>query len=332
MEFTDKRCPVCGVPFQEGDDIVVCPECGTPQHRTCYERLGKCANAEHHGEDFSWNENEEKESAAFAICPHCGAKNPKDAIFCNACATPLTNNNTTDNSNQQQAQSHQFEYGPQGVPFGGFGSFTHDTFYANNGIAPTDKVADNVTVDDAEKFVKSNYLYYIPLFRNIKRFGRSRFNFSAAIFSGAWFLYRKLYVLGTVFTALSFLCMFAESFFLEVFADTYSSILQTLGTTGVTSYDIVQYAFTSGKLSTYELIGFIIPPITSFMRIVIMIVGGCIANRSYYKHSVKKIKKIKSENPANLTEALGSAGGTSYVGPIIVAVCYVALNIIATVM
>lgn len=330
MEFKDKRCPVCGVPFQENDDIVVCPECGTPQHRICYERIGKCANAEHHGENFSWNEK--AESAAFAICPHCGEKNAPDAIFCNSCATPLTNNSENSSNRQQEAQSHQYEYGPQGMPFGGFGSFTHDAFYANNGIASTDKVADDVTVGDAEKFVKSNYLYYIPLFRNIKRFGRSRFNFSAAIFSGAWFLYRKLYVIGAVFSALSFLCIFAESFFFDVFNNTYSNIAQTLGTTGVTSYDIVQYAFTSGNLSTYELIGFIIPPLASFMRILIMIVGGCIANRSYYNHSIKRIKKIKSESPDDLKEALGNAGGTSYVGPIIIAVSYIALNIIATVM
>ena len=26
-------CPVCKKQFEDGDDIVVCPECGTPHHR-----------------------------------------------------------------------------------------------------------------------------------------------------------------------------------------------------------------------------------------------------------------------------------------------------------
>ena len=30
MEFTQYNCPVCETEFENGDDVVVCPECGTP--------------------------------------------------------------------------------------------------------------------------------------------------------------------------------------------------------------------------------------------------------------------------------------------------------------
>ena len=30
MDFLGKKCPVCSKNFHEDDDIVVCPECGTP--------------------------------------------------------------------------------------------------------------------------------------------------------------------------------------------------------------------------------------------------------------------------------------------------------------
>ena len=30
MDFYKYKCPVCNKQFKEGDDIVVCPECGTP--------------------------------------------------------------------------------------------------------------------------------------------------------------------------------------------------------------------------------------------------------------------------------------------------------------
>lgn len=38
MEFTEYKCPVCDKQFKKGDDIVVCPECGAPHHRECYEK------------------------------------------------------------------------------------------------------------------------------------------------------------------------------------------------------------------------------------------------------------------------------------------------------
>ena len=30
MRYTGETCPVCNQVFQEDDDIVVCPDCGTP--------------------------------------------------------------------------------------------------------------------------------------------------------------------------------------------------------------------------------------------------------------------------------------------------------------
>ena len=47
-------CPYCGNPFTEDDDIVVCPECATPQHRECYKEKGGCVNAHLHAEGFQW--------------------------------------------------------------------------------------------------------------------------------------------------------------------------------------------------------------------------------------------------------------------------------------
>ena len=35
-------CEGCGKPLTLQDDIVVCPDCGAPYHRTCYEKMGLC--------------------------------------------------------------------------------------------------------------------------------------------------------------------------------------------------------------------------------------------------------------------------------------------------
>lgn len=51
--FDGKLCPVCLKRFQENDDIIVCPECGTPHHRECYFEKSRCALEDLHG-SFSW--------------------------------------------------------------------------------------------------------------------------------------------------------------------------------------------------------------------------------------------------------------------------------------
>lgn len=52
--FENKLCPVCRRPFTENDDIVVCPVCGTPHHRACYNEKGGCGVEEWHASGFVW--------------------------------------------------------------------------------------------------------------------------------------------------------------------------------------------------------------------------------------------------------------------------------------
>ena len=66
MEFTEYKCPVCDKQFKKGDDVVVCPECGTPHHRECYEKEGHCHFADKHGADFSFEKEQLEEARAFA--------------------------------------------------------------------------------------------------------------------------------------------------------------------------------------------------------------------------------------------------------------------------
>ena len=54
QSFFGSLCPYCGEKFAEGDDIVVCPECGTPHHRECYKENSACANEAKHSENYEW--------------------------------------------------------------------------------------------------------------------------------------------------------------------------------------------------------------------------------------------------------------------------------------
>lgn len=52
--FENKLCPVCRTRFVKNADVVVCPTCGTPHHRSCYSIKGQCALKELHAEGWIW--------------------------------------------------------------------------------------------------------------------------------------------------------------------------------------------------------------------------------------------------------------------------------------
>lgn len=56
MDFKNYFCPVCNNKFTDDDDVVVCPECGTPHHRDCYFSNGGCFNADKHNSDENISE------------------------------------------------------------------------------------------------------------------------------------------------------------------------------------------------------------------------------------------------------------------------------------
>ena len=65
--------------FNDSDDIVVCPECGTPYHRDCYKQVGECINTELHDNGISWSQKKrDEEKTAYEakeidkVCPRCG--------------------------------------------------------------------------------------------------------------------------------------------------------------------------------------------------------------------------------------------------------------------
>ena len=52
--YTGNHCPVCEQAFTDTDDIVVCPDCGTPYHRDCWKKVGACMHRSEHAAGFEW--------------------------------------------------------------------------------------------------------------------------------------------------------------------------------------------------------------------------------------------------------------------------------------
>ena len=219
MEFTEYKCPVCDKQFKKGDDIVVCRECGAPHHRKCYKKEGHCHFADKHGADFSFEKEQLEEAEQQAeqdakdgvvLCKRCGAENPKEMFYCCSCGAPLygdDKNNPNFQQNQNNGQPNpNFNQNqgmpPFGVPFGQANPQMAAAFDPMAGMKSDEPLVDDITAGEAAKFIGKNTPYYLRVFSFINKFKKSRFNFSAFILSGIYFLYRKMYGLGVLFSAL----------------------------------------------------------------------------------------------------------------------------------
>lgn len=321
LDYKDKACPQCGKQFEKNDDVVVCPQCGTPQHRECYEKLGHCVNEDKHDTGFSWGEAEDEKSSEHTVkCPVCKAENSDDSLFCKRCATPLTNGKADKSSSEDENSGNGF----QGMPFMHMGAIPFQQFTVLKG---DDDIGQGVKAKEAEKLVQKNVPFYMMLFTRIKRFGASRFSFVGFLFTGAWYLYRKQYLRGAVISVITALTMILSAVFTPFFMQTFESIEANLKTanTYVTSNAIFNEVF---KLPVDQQIAFFIPLIAMILTFAIRVYCGFTANRSYYNHCIKKINRLKLENETSqkLNPVLEKKGGVDIGIAICVVVCYIIIN------
>lgn len=300
MDFIGNQCPVCKHNFHVDDDVVVCPECGTPHHRACYEIVGHCANEELHkdGYDFS-QDKENNDNADVVICKSCGKENDKYQFFCKFCAAPLRaeERNQSQNNAQQQQQA-PYSNGAEGMPFGA------PMLDPLGGVPADTDLGDDITAGEAAKYVKQNTPYFVRIFNNIKSFNRSKFNFSAALFSGGYLLYRKMYALGAFIFGLEVALYAAMIYVVYASRDLYEQFFNAYSSGVSKSSEFLS------NLSTADALKLYIPSIVYILLIVAMIVIGANFNRWYMKHCKMQITKIKlsakeDENPDTLLQTKG---------------------------
>lgn len=336
MEFTNYRCPVCNEQFNKDDDIVVCPNCGAPHHRDCYDKLNHCFYEDKHSDDFSFenlngnsqnNENVNNNEET-VTCPNCKHENPKATFYCNKCGYPLNeqDRNNSANQNAQQPFNSQQTYNQnQNIPpFGFGGAGMPSAFDPMAGLKNDQPIAENVNAGEMAKFVGKNTFYFLRIFNNIKTFGNSKFNFSAFIFSGIYFLYRKMIGLGIIISFL-YIALTVGEMFIQLLPE-YQSLIDSV--LNMQNSSQLFYSFSmSSQLSTNELLFLYSPFVFSALKGVLMIICGLTANRSYYKHCTKKINEIKNKNEnTNINKALETSGGVN----LPLAVCFAITYMIIT--
>lgn len=196
MNYLKEKCPVCEKEFTQEDDTVVCPVCGTPHHRECYESLGRCKNEALHSEGFEWtpsNTNEtvqaENDGHQIIFCPNCGRENPASEPVCLNCGERLYNNLNGSAPRPVMLPNMQNE------------QFSDNVIR----ISPDDTIGDN-KVSDVAEFVQLNANRYIPKFYKMEKTGKKlSFNWASFFFSPYWFFFRKMHVTGFIIMLISIL-------------------------------------------------------------------------------------------------------------------------------
>lgn len=332
MDFLGKPCPVCSRNFREDDDVVVCPKCGAPYHRECFQEKGKCIFTDLHKNNKSWEyvppKEKDESDENVRYCVRCGEKNPVSAIVCKKCGAFMSKEfsdgfTAAPGAGPTGADSTQGAY-PPGTPLAVF-------LDPMGGVSP-DEDFDGVTGAELSKYVGNNTSYYLPVFKKLKSGGIGRFNFCACFFTGAWYLFRKQYFKGALIAILYLIleigAMVTTAFYSSPIVNEASAALEKQGFKDAGIINCLKWTWENKSVGHAFIL--MLPVLLYLLRIGLSVLCGLFGNKSYYKNALSKIKTIKGSKELSdekRTAAITKAGGVNTAIAWTCFACYVILSI-----
>ncbi|MBR4554785.1 MAG: DUF2628 domain-containing protein [Ruminococcus sp.] len=302
------KCLSCGLEFTEFDDVVVCPECGTPYHRDCYEKEGQCINTDLHESGGTWKpEHKEAHSEGPVRCVRCGQENPAEGLFCNRCGMPL--NDMHNNEPRPFNENGNAGQRPGGMNNGGMNGMNGMPGQGMNGsgfaVPPNamrfdqDSDIDGVKLGDLARYVGRNQFSFLTSFIRFGKFGgKASLNFCALLFPQYYFFYRKMnligiiYLIGSVILSLPTIMLMSAAGYLPKIAFVTESFVK------------------SSQFST--ILNF-----TSTALMATQCISAIFANYWYYKTARKNIKAVRDaveDDEEMVRGMISSKGGVSWRG------------------
>lgn len=175
-QFKNEKCAACGMKFFDDEDIVVCPECGSPYHRECWNRIGTCVNADKHG-NFEWKGDSEE------LREHL--------------------------KNVESAENNKHENTEDGFEVFHVDSYDEYREIMDKKLLEQEKDfedIDGVTAQELLKFIGKNGYYYLPVFKDMRKNNKTmKLNFAAFLFFPIHCFYRRMNFFGVIMMLLLFL-------------------------------------------------------------------------------------------------------------------------------
>ena len=313
--FENKLCPICRERFRDGDDIAVCPECGTPHHRACYLKNNKCAMSELHSEGYVWNGRLPDEPLD-AVMPQIAVQSAKSAFgvpepierkTTNLYDDPetevpkspeekadLDNNSEVRDDTDEQNNKDTFEM--LGLPD------PNDDMFKEMGMSDPIKELykmvndgargeDGVSMQELIAYTSTSIWHYGKAFKIFRGVGDGKrrmthFNICSGLFSPIFQFYRKMDVLGVALLIVSAL------------PNLLIMSLTNGGTAVQTAYD-----------SMYGIINFV-----NIAECVLLCIFG---DYLFYRQAVRRILKVRQSFDGDVgsieyLKALSECGRPSY--------------------
>lgn len=301
------ECIVCGQKFNKNDDIVVCPDCGTPYHRDCYMESGKCANEELHESGESWKgaAAAEKDKSEYKKCPYCETVNKPHTIICENCGAPLV-----DNLNKNMSSENNHGTGGTNNTAGNAGMFGNTFAFDPNdkycGMDPEEEF-ETAKLSELADFVKTNQLFYLPIFKKIKETGQKiSLNLISFLVPSLYFANRKMWLLGVISIILSTAFSLPYMIYMFVSADIIGGFLGSINV----------------ESKSFEIISEVARYLNFAFKTVVLL----FSNWLYYRHSLNKIKQKKLAQESGDAEKFSNIGGTSTAATCICFLAQIALT------
>ena len=214
--YTGNHCPVCEQAFTDEDDIVVCPDCGTPYHRACWQKVGACTHKSEHAAGFEWKPEvgpEAEQAAHEATCPNCGTHNTPGAARCSHCGCPLPKSTGAEDAKAEDEKSvpiyardpaavHSKDRTEPGPHIDAYGTGADGGIYRRE-IGPEDTI-DGIKAKDWAAYVGRSPMYYLMQFFHMSLTKQKvAVSLSAFLFGPAYLLYRKMWKEGLLTAVLT---------------------------------------------------------------------------------------------------------------------------------
>ena len=291
--YEGKMCQICHSYLFDDDDVVVCPTCGAPQHRDCYNSLGHCGAQSSHGTEYQFDKLEKKAEESSdnsshnykednITCPRCGKPSNKGTFFCPYCGNSL--NVFTDNQPDGKPFGNAGQYG--GAPFGA--GFIPIPFDPLGGVSP-DAITDDVKASDIKEFVAVNTQRYIPKFFKLSKSNKSSWNWAAFLLPHGWLFYRKNFKPAILVSLL----MLANSITYLPLNYAMSSVAETLPL-NYTQSDMAKALI--ANMNTTGLFPILLTLAGAIVSLTVRIICGIFGDWWYKQFTIESIKSINSDS------------------------------------